>query len=264
MGSRARLMAIALCAAALGLGGCVTTKSGGFASKADREQALQTSLQLARSYISRGNWDEAKRHLQYAESVSPNNPETLEALALVFQNTGELETAEEYYLRSIREAPKVMRTRNNYAAFLYEQGRYKEAAEQLEVVTQDLLYEQRDEAFVNLGRCYLKLDQLEGAENAFRRALLMDRSNQQVLLSLAEVFFRQQQFADAQRFFDAYQKQQPTPSAAALWLGIRLADIFDDEDAHASFALALKNLFPKSEEYLLYKAYIQQGDGGRR
>jgi type IV pilus assembly protein PilF len=231
------------------LSACVTTKSGGFASKADDKKAFETSLQLARSYIAQGNWDQAKRHLQYVEAV-----------ALVFQNTGELELAEQYYLRSIRLAPNASRVRNNYAAFLYARGRYEEAATQLEVVVQELLYERRVEAFVNLGRCYLQLGQLTKAEDAFKRAFLMQGDDAAVLMSLAEVYFRMERFADSQRFYDAYLSKNPTQSAAALWLGIRLADKFDDKNSHASFALALKNLYPKSEEYLLYKAYMQQGN----
>jgi type IV pilus assembly protein PilF len=236
---------------------CVTTQSGGFASKIDDKKAFETSLQLARSYIAQGNWDQAKRHLQYVEAEDKNNPETLEALALVFQNTGDLELAEQYYLRSISSAPKASRVRNNYAAFLYARGRYAEAASQLEVVVQELLYERRVEAFVNLGRCYIQLNQLIKAEDAFKRAFLMQGDDSVLLMSLAEVYFRLGRFADSQRFYDAYLTKKPAQNAAALWLGIRLADEFDDKNAHASFGLALKNLYPKSEEYLLYKAYIQ-------
>ena len=246
------------------LSACVTTKSGGFASKLDDKKAFETSLQLARSYIAKGNWDQAKRHLQYVEAEDKNNPETLEALALVFQNTGELELAEQYYLRSISAAPTASRVRNNYAAFLYARGRYAEAATQLEVVVQELLYERRVEAFVNLGRCYLQLNELTKAEDAFKRAFLMQGDDAAVLMSLAEVYFRMERFADAQRFYDAYLSKNPSQNAAALWLGIRLADKFDDKNSHASFALALKNLYPKSEEYLLYKAYMKQKQQGSR
>jgi type IV pilus assembly protein PilF len=223
---------------ALVLSACVTTQSGGFASKTDDKKAFETSLQLARSYIAQGDWGQAKRHLQYVEAADKNNPETLEALALVFQNTGELELAEQYYLRSISLAPKASRVRNNYAAFLYARGRYAEAASQLEVVVQELLYERRVEAFV-----------MQGDDAA-------------VLMSLAEVYFRMDRFADSQRFYDAYLSKNPAQNAAALWLGIRLADKFDDKNVHASFALALKNLYPKSEEYLLYKAYMQNSQQG--
>ncbi|MFT4918112.1 MAG: type IV pilus assembly protein PilF [Zhongshania aliphaticivorans] len=244
--------------------GCVTTKNGGFASKKDEQKAFDTSLQLARNYISQGNWNQAKRHLQYVEEKDKNNPETLEALALVFQNTGELEMAEKYYQRSIATAPKVSRVRNNYAAFLYARGRYAEAASQLEIVVQELLYEKRVEAFVNLGRCYMQLNELPKAEEAFKRAFLMQGDDANVLMSLAEVYFRMGRFAEAQRYYDAFRTKNVNQSASALWLGIRLADKFDDKNTHASFALALKNLYPKSEEYLLYKAYMQQGNSESR
>lgn len=257
------IVPLTLCALLLS-SACVTTKSGGFAEQEDRAKAMETSLQLARTYISMGNWDQAKQHLQYVESVDKNNPETLAALALVFQNTGEAEMAEEYYQRSIAHAPRVMRTRNNYAAFLYERGRYRQAAAQLEVVVEDLLYERRVEAFINLGRCYVKLDKFREAEQVFRRAYLMQRDEPAVLLALGDVNYRLGEYAEAQRYYDVYQNMITRPSAAALWLGIRLADKFDDKNAHASNALALKNLFPKSEEYLLYKAYIEQGSGTDR
>jgi type IV pilus assembly protein PilF len=237
-----------------GLSACVTTKTGGLAEKADEQKAYDTSLQLARAYIAKGEWNQAKRHLQYVESVEKDRPETLEALALVFQNTGELELAEDYYKRAIKAAPDLVRTRNNYAAFLYSLERYPEAAQQLEVVVGDLLYERRLEAFVNLGRCYLKLDELDKAENAFRRALLMQGDDPQALLPMAEVQFRQGRYADSQHFFDVYRAKVKQQSAASLWLGIRLAKVFSDHDAYASYGLALKNLYPKSEEYLLYQA----------
>lgn len=239
---------------ALLLAACVTTKTGGYTDKTDQNKAFETSLQLARSYIAQGNWDQAKRHLQFAESVDENNPDTLEALALVFQNTGELETAEQYYRRAIKQVPDRVRIRNNYAAFLFAQQRYAKAAEQLEIVAQDLLYEHRAQAFVSLGRSYLQLDELSKAEDAFRRTLLMEKGNATALLSMAEVLYRQERIADAQQYYDAYRGQVNRQAAAGLWLGIRLADAFDDNDAFASYALALKNLYPKSEEYLKFKA----------
>lgn len=251
---RFRLSAVLVLCIAVLVAGCVTTKRGGYTDKTDEKKAFETSLQLARSYIAQSNWDQAKRHLQFAESVEENNPDTLEALALVFQNTGELETAESYYKRAIKQVPDRVRIRNNYAAFLFAQQRYAEAAEELEVVVKDLLYERRAEAFVSLGRCYLQLDKLDKAENAFRRALLMDKGNATALLSMAEAVYRLERIAEAQSYYDAYRGQVQRQSAAGFWLGIRLADAFDDEDAFASYSLALKNLYPKSEEYLKLKA----------
>ncbi len=240
------------------LSACVTSQSGGFAEKADAQKAYETSLELARAYIANGQWDQAKRHLQYAETVEKNNAETLEALALVFQNTGEIEIAADYYSRAVIIAPQEMRIRNNYAAFLYGQEQYQQAAEQLEIVSTDLLYERRVDAFVNLGRCYIKLDRLKEAQHAFRRAYLMDQESPMVLLSMAEATYLNGSFPESQRFYDAFRSRVKQQSAASLWLGIRLAWEFGDQDAASSFALALKNLYPKSEQFLLYRQ-AQQG-----
>ncbi len=121
------------------------------------------------------------------------------------------------------------------------------------MVVKDLLYERRAEAFVSLGRCYLQLDKLDKAEHAFRRALLMDKGNATALLSMAEAVYRLERIAEAQSYYDAYRGQEPRQSAAGYWLGIRRADAVADEESFARYALALKNLYPKSEEYLKLK-----------
>jgi type IV pilus assembly protein PilF len=40
-------------------------------------------------------------------------------------------------------------------------------------------------------------------------------------------------------------------------LGIQLAAQYNDRNALASYGLALKNLYPKSNEYLQYKSQYQ-------
>ena len=40
-----------------------------------------------------GDWENAKRNLELAEEVDPNNAEVFEAFALVYQRTGESEMA---------------------------------------------------------------------------------------------------------------------------------------------------------------------------
>ena len=189
-----------------------------------------------------------------------DNAEINEALALVYQNTGELERADTAYKKAIRLDGSISRVRNNYAAFLYAQERYQEALKQLKLVVEDTLYERRAAAYMNLGRCYTKLNQYTQAKEAYKRSFLMDRRNIIVQLELAEVYFELKEFPDAQRFYDGFRQSVRQQPARALWLGIRLADQFDDRDAMSSYALALKNLYPRSKEYLAYKqAYDNDG-----
>ena len=149
--------------------GCVTTKSGAF-TKADEQKALEASLQLARSYIGDRNWDAAKRHLKNALEIDENNGEVHEALALVFQSSGEVELAEHHYERAMRLSGNQSRIRMNYAAFLYNQQRYDEAERLLEQVVEDVLYEHRASAFISLGRVRMRLEEYDEAQQAFRAA----------------------------------------------------------------------------------------------
>lgn len=246
-----RLIPVAVCA--LLLAACVTTETGGVGGKKDPDKTLEYSLQLARSYINDGNWDGAKRHLQNAIAIDDDSPEIYEAMALVFQNTGEIELAEENFRKSIRLDPNVSRVRLNYAGFLYSMQRYRDAADQLEVVAEDTLYRQRSIALANLGRCYNKLEEWQKAEGAFRRAWLLDRDNLVLIFEMANVHYRLGEYALSQKYYDSYRSKVTQQAPPALLLGIRLADKFENQNAKSSYILALRNLYPTSQAYLEYK-----------
>ncbi|HET8711824.1 MAG TPA: type IV pilus biogenesis/stability protein PilW [Spongiibacteraceae bacterium] len=248
-------LAVAVVIAAV-LSACVTTETGGFEDKKDPKKAVEYLVQAARGYIQQGTWEAAKRHLKSALDIDSQNPDANEALALVFWRTGEFEQADKYFREAVSDASgsDVSRIRNNYAAYLYDRQRYGDAEGQLEKVAEDLLYDKRPEAFLNLGMVRVKLKKYAQAKDVLERAALMDRNNPLVMFQLAEVYYQLEQYTKAQNYYDAFRQRVQTPSAASLWLGIRLADRAGDKDSAASYALALKNLFPQSEEYLAYKS----------
>ncbi len=238
------------------LSACVTTQTGGFENKNDPKKTVEYSVEAARGYLQQGNYDAAKRHLKTALQIDDNSADVHESLAQVFWRTGEIEQANDEFRRSISldSSANNSRIRNNYAAFLYSQQRYREAEEQLLKVTTDLMYDQRPDAFINLGRVQLKLKNYTAAKETLERALLMKRDNTEAVFELAEVYYQLGDYSKAQQFYGAYRKQVPTQSAESLWLGIRIAQKFNENDTVASYALALKNLFPRSAEYLEYKS----------
>ena len=238
------------------LAACVTTTEGGFTEKYSPEQALNERVELARKYIGDGNWEAAKRNLKLAYEIDPKNAEVYEAFALVYQSTGEYELAEENFESAIRIDPKFSRARNNYAAFLFSQQRYKEAAKQLDIVVKDSLYSGRPLAFVNLGLCRVQLFDPEGAEEAFVRALAMDRTNSIALLEMAQLRFDAGDFANARKYYGTYRSVVRQQSARGLWLGVRLARDSGNLNDESSYALALKNLYPDSVEYEAYRRTV--------
>ncbi len=230
------------------LAGCVTTTERVFTEPPSPEKALEKRVELARQYIGEGNWEDAKRNLKLAAEIDPKNAEVHEAFALVYQSTGEYELAEESFEQAIRLQRDFSRARNNYAAFLYSQGRFDEAEKQLELVVQDSLYNARPRAFVNLGLCRLRLFKPQEAEQAFMRALAMDRANRIALLEVAQLRYDAGDYDNAGRYYGTYRTAVQQQSARGLWLGVRLANAQGDSDAKSSYALALRSLYPESPE----------------
>ena len=99
--------------------GCVTEYSGGTQMSSDPEVALDKSVALARQYIGVGDWENAKRNLELAQEMDPNDAEVFEAFALVYQSTGEFEMAENQFRAALKVEPSLSRARNNFAALLY-------------------------------------------------------------------------------------------------------------------------------------------------
>ncbi len=250
------LKSVTIAIGAVLMSACITTQTGGFEDKKDPKKAVELSVQAARSYIQEGKWDAAKRHLKTALEIDAHNAGANDALALIFWRTGEYEQVDKYFRDAISGATgsEASRIRNNYAAYLFDRKRYDEAEGQLEKVAEDLLYDKRAEAFLNLGRVRIKLKKFAEAKDVLERAMLMDRGNVAVMFQLAETHFQLGDYPKAKSFYDAYRKQVPTQSPASLWLGVRLAEQAGDKHSSASYALALKNLYPQSEEYLAYKS----------
>ena len=240
-----------------GLAGCVTSSESVFTEKASSGKSLERRVELARKYIGRGDWTNAKRNLKIAADVDPENAEVHEAFALVYQSTGEYELAEQNYRAAIKINRNFSRARNNYAVFLFSQQRYEDAEEQLKFVVKDTRYNARPRAFLNLGLCRLQLSDPRGAEKAFLRTLSMDRTNAIALLEVAQLRYDEDDIPMASRYYQSYRRSVPQQPSRALWLGIQISRKQGDLNAQGSYVLALTNLYPNSEEYQAYLRTIE-------
>ena len=239
---------------------CVTSEGRVFTTEAAPEQALESRLQLARGYIGRQNWQEARRNLELAADIDADAAEIQEAFALLYQGIGEPELAEQHFRRALSRNRGFSRARNNYAAFLYQQQRFVEAERQLAIVVQDTHYESRSRAFLNLGLCRLRLGDQQAAERNFARALASDRGNAMALMELANIAYLRGQWDAGQRYYDRYRLLVAQQSARGLWLGWRLAGQQGDATAQADFVRSLRSLYPQSPEYRAYREVVGYGE----
>jgi type IV pilus assembly protein PilF len=234
------------------LTGCVTTETGG-SVPGSTEQRLQAQLDLARGYLEKGDVANARRPLEQALKIDPSSSEAHVLMATVYLADGDKNLAEQEYLQALHDDPKNPMARNNYGTFPFAQGRYKDARKELQQAASNPKYARRAQAYENLGLTELRLDDVKAAEQSFQHALMLNTTLPRCYLELANIYFGAGNFTASKEFFEKYNSMSK-PSPRSLWLGIRLSRVLNDENQLASYALALKNLFPDSEEFRLYEA----------
>jgi type IV pilus assembly protein PilF len=241
------------------LSACVTeTTNPLFNVEKSDEEALQDYLQLAIGYLEQDELASAKRHLQNAASIDPNNSEMFGIWALIYTREGEMDLADEYFRRALRVDRNNSKARNNYAAFLFARDRIEDAYEQLEVVVQDTEYEQRPQAFENMGVAALQLDRKQEAEQAFSRALQLNPNQLRSALELAQLNLDRGDVLQARAYWRSYltliQFYNLGHNARSLLMGARLEFALQNEDNARQYGEMLRTNFPESPEY---QAYVQ-------
>ena len=226
--------------------GCVTTTSGGH-EPAAKEVQLQAHLDLARGYLEQRSWNRAREPLERALEINPRSAEAFTLMGVMYQGQNEAVLAEEAYRRALRNDPRNAIALNNYGSFLYAQGRYEDALGPLRTLVRDPTYRERARAYESLGLTELKVGNAERARDAFQRALSFNVVLPRSSLELARIAFDQGDLQTAAQHYDMFRSTaRQTPGS--LCLGIRLARQMGNDDQAASYAIALKNLYPNSAE----------------
>lgn len=237
---------------------CVTTTTGGFNVEASQEQAVQDYVQLALAYYEAGDLAGARRHINNALTISDRYADTFNLLALISQREGDLDLADENFRRAIRLDRANSRARNNYAALLFEQQRFQDAYEQLEIVANDIGYDGRAIAFENLGRSALRLGRNLDAENSFTRALQLNGNLFVSALELSLLKLERGDETGARQNFQQYltivdfYKIPHTPRA--LLTGIQIGSRLNEKKLVDDFALILSTMYKESPEYEIYRS----------
>ncbi|MBQ0799770.1 MAG: type IV pilus biogenesis/stability protein PilW [Porticoccaceae bacterium] len=265
-GSLLRSMIIVVTTLAV-LTGCTTTttstsrtltSSNSSSSQKDRSQAaLEDYIQLGVAYLQQGNREQAQGNFKRALDIDGRSAAAHNGMALLYQLNREFELAEKHYKNVINYDPDFTRGRNNYAVFLVRQNRLDDAYQQLLIAAEDLYYPRRTQIFLSLGEVASALGKKSEALAAWERVIGLNPKIAMPYLSLSEEYFKEGDYPKAKTYLDQFERLAK-PSARSLWLAVRLEDTFGNEDGVSSKGLALKNLFPYSEQALAYKDWLQQ------
>ena len=224
--------------------GCTTTTSSG---GGDPERALENYIQLGRNYLSEGERERARFNLLKALEIDEDSPDANNVLALLYETEGEIEEAKRLYQRAISEDRSYSPARMNYARVLYSEGEYRDSRSQYQIVTEDINYRLRADAFLGMGLCELRLGNVEQAKAALNRTLLLNPNIGPALLEVTQIAYEQEQYALALEYLEQYERTTQQ-SPRSLMLGVQLSRIFQDSDKEKGYAFALQNMFPDSTE----------------
>lgn len=211
------------------------------------DKALDDYVQLGLGYLSSGNKDQARQNLLRALNIDPNSIVANNAIALLYQSEGEAALAEKHFKYVLGKDKNFSQGRNNYARFLYFQGRTEEARDQYKIVTEDVNYRLRTQAFIGLALSEKSLGNTGAAEAALQRSISLNPREGAAVIELVQLKMEQKDYVTAKGYLDRYENLG-RPSPRSLQLGLELAEKFGDQNQRASYSMALRNMFPNSRE----------------
>ncbi|MFZ5755306.1 MAG: type IV pilus biogenesis/stability protein PilW [Pseudomonadota bacterium] len=219
-----------------------------------RSKAVATRVQAGVEALKARDPERARRHISRALELDSSSAEAHNAMGLLYRYEGDDKREEEHYRKALRADGKFSQARNNYATLLYKQGRYRDAIEQLEKAADDTSYPQRALAFLNLGRCYVRVEEYDKASAALQRSLRLDSTQAEAPLELADVLLIQKKYADARAYFSVYMSRA-RHTARSLWTGIRLESAMGDTDKVVSYEFQMEKMFKGTPEYAAWQAW---------
>lgn len=211
------------------------------------DSLAETNVKLGIGYLQQGKKELALSRLQRALQLDPNLPSAHNAIAILYDQLGEEVLAAQHYQRAVSLDPQDSRAHNNYGRFLCNRNELAAAEEQFLLAVKNPLYETPDLAYENAGLCALRVPDLPKAEEYFRTALKLNPKLPSSLHQMSSIHFDRSDYLSARAYLQRYENVAK-PTAATLWLGIRIERVLGDKNAEASYAVALRSSFPDSEE----------------
>jgi type IV pilus assembly protein PilF len=145
--------------------------TGCAAEKAYRERQARTARDIGERLLARNDTSKALEQFLKAQEINPDDPYLQYDLALTYDMKGVLDKAEHHLKEAIKLKPDYSDA-YNYLGFVYfRQGKVQEAIEAYNKALDNLLYENPQEAQLNLGVAYLSLKQYQKAKVHLEEAI---------------------------------------------------------------------------------------------
>ncbi len=226
----------------LALGACAGTpppsETGG---------AAELNLKLGVGYMQAGYFDVALEKLQKALDYGPDLAEAHNAIAVLYEETGDDELAEHHYRRAIELDPAYVLARMNYGRYLCSHGRPQAGEAQFLDAASDAEPDVRDRLYAGAGSCARRVPAPSRAEEHLRRALEVNPRHAPALLELADLSHETGRDLQARAFLQRFHARAGY-SAQSLHLGIRIEEALGGSQLRQDYTARLLTQFGDSRE----------------
>ncbi len=207
------------------------------------ENRARIHTELGAAYYGVGQMSVALQELKEAISADPGYAPAHSQLGLVYMTLKEDGLAQQSFERALKLDPTDSSANNNYGMFLCQRKREKEAMKYFAAALKNPLYATPENAYTNAGVCSRMQGDDVKAEEWLRKALALQPDQSQALYQLADIAFKRDELTNARSLLNRHM-QVSSPSADALWLGVRIEQRLGNRAALASYGAQLNNRYP--------------------
>jgi type IV pilus assembly protein PilF len=236
--------------AAATLAACLTVSCGTSPPRdpeASAQRLAEINLQLGVAYMQEGNYPVALDRLRKAVSARPSSADAHLAIAVLYDRLGQDDAADIHFRQALQLEPSLAAAHTNYGSFLCKRGQVAEAEQEFLKAATDPGYANPEVAYTNAGLCLSRHGAAEKAEEYFGLALERNSQFAPALLAMADRAFATGRYAPAKGYLERHLNVAP-PSAASLWLGVRIERQLGNRAGEATYAQLLTSRFPDTQE----------------
>lgn len=238
---------LVVAAAALGLAACTTTQveSGG---KTDLKEAARLNTQLGIDYMRKGQFDLALEKLQRALEQDDDLAAAHSTIALLYQRRGDGKAAKKHYREALDLNQNDPVTLNNFGVFLCGEGEVEDAEEIFLKAARTKDNANAADAWTNAGVCARRdPKRLDKAEDYLREALRLNPRHANALAQMAAVSYDRREYLRARAFLQRYEAvAKPTPQT--LWIAAQTERKLGDLQTARGYERRLRSEFPEAPE----------------
>lgn len=240
------------------LHGCASAGVDGI--RVSDEDAALANVNLGAGYLRQGRPQLALESLERALRQNPRLASAHSTIAIAYDQLDVPEEAERHYRRATQLEPSNAAAHNSYAVFLCRQNRWNDAESVFRRAIDNPRYLTPWVALTNAGTCARGANELDEAEDYYRRALERNDRYPDALRGIMELSYQAGEHLQARAFMQRTFAVQE-PDARLLWLCYRIEQALGDRNAAADCADQLRANFPQSPELAQIRG--SESDEGR-